>query len=142
MNYIHSQYQKAGKISNEDLLYTLSLFILEPPRWVEKYEWRSMTDMELCSIGTQWKSIGDAMGIQYKGFLAHNEWVDGLDFFYDIRAWAEEYEAQYMVPAQSNKQTADELVPLLLFYVPKLLKPAVANLVGVLMGDRLRTAMM
>lgn len=27
MNTIHSQYQKAGKISNDDLLYTLSVFI-------------------------------------------------------------------------------------------------------------------
>jgi hypothetical protein len=46
------------------------------------------------------------------------------------------------VPAQTNKQTADELVPLLLFYVPKFLQPAASNLVGVLMGDRLRKAMM
>lgn len=30
MNYLHSRYQKAGKISNEDLLYTLSVFITEP----------------------------------------------------------------------------------------------------------------
>jgi len=27
MNTIHSRYQKAGKISNDDLLYTLSVFI-------------------------------------------------------------------------------------------------------------------
>ena len=142
MNYIHGQYQKAGKISNEDLLYTLSLFIKEPPRWVKQYEWRPMTDMEICAIGTLWKSIGDAMGIQYKGLLAHSEWADGLDFYHDICDWAAEYEEKYMVPAQSNKQTADELVPLLLFYVPKSLKPAASNLVGVIMGNRLRKAMM
>lgn len=142
MNYIHGQYQKAGKISNEDLLYTLSLFIKEPPRWVKQYEWRPMTDMEICAIGTLWKSIGDAMGIQYKGLLAHSEWADGLDFYHDICDWAAEYEEKYMVPAQSNKQTADELVPLLLFYVPKSLKPAASNLVGVMMGNRLRKAMM
>jgi hypothetical protein len=39
-----------------------------------------------------------------------------------------------MIPAKSNKPTADELVPLLLFSIPKLLKGAVSNLVGVLMG--------
>lgn len=142
MNYIHGQYQKAGKISNEDLLYTLSLFIKEPPRWIEKYEWRPLTDMEICAIGTLWKSIGDAMGIQYKGLLAHSEWVDGLDFYHDICDWAEEYEEKYMVPAQTNKQTADELVPLLLFYIPKNFKPAASHLVGVLMGNRLRKAML
>ncbi len=64
MNYIHryahllrliiraladcvgSGYQKSGKISQDDLLYTLSVFITEPISWVSKYEWRKMTDME------------------------------------------------------------------------------------------------
>lgn len=142
MNYIHGQYQKAGKISNEDLLYTLSLFIKEPPRWIEEYEWRPLTDMEICAIATLWKSIGDAMGINYKGELAHSEWDDGLDFYHDICDWADKYEEKYMVPAQTNKQTADELVPLLLFYVPRKFKPAAANMVGVLMDNRLRRAMM
>jgi hypothetical protein len=52
MNYIHSQYQKAGKISNEDMLYTLSVFITEPIRWINDYEWRPMTDMEVCATST------------------------------------------------------------------------------------------
>ena len=142
MNYVHSLYQKAGKISNEDLLYTLSLFIIQPPRWIEKYEWRPMTDMEICAGSTLWKSIGDAMGIQYKGLLAHSEWADGLDFYRDICDWAEAYTERFMVPAQSNKQTADELVPLLLFFVPGPMKKMAGNLVGVLMDDRLRRAMM
>jgi hypothetical protein len=34
MNYLHNRYQKAGKVSNDDLLYTLSLFVLEVERWV------------------------------------------------------------------------------------------------------------
>jgi hypothetical protein len=49
MNYIHSKYQKAGKISQDDLLYTLSVFVTEPITWVGKYEWRSMTEIgEMC----------------------------------------------------------------------------------------------
>lgn len=32
------------------------------------------------------KSIGDAMGIEYKGRLEKNEWKDGLEFYEDIRA--------------------------------------------------------
>ena len=82
------------------------------------------------------------MGIDYNGRLTHNEWRDGLQFYEEIKAWAQDYEIQYMKPAISNKQTADELVPLLLFYVPKQFKKAASNLVGVLMGDRLRKAMM
>ncbi|KAH7330067.1 hypothetical protein BKA65DRAFT_508404 [Rhexocercosporidium sp. MPI-PUGE-AT-0058] len=142
MNYIHSRYQKAGKISNEDLLYTLSVFITEPISWVTKYEWRSLSEMEVCAIATFWKSIGDAMGIQYPGYLSRSAWKDGLEFYEDIKTWAEKYETNYMAPAKSNKITADELVPLLLFYVPKRLRAAGSHMVGVMMGDRLRAAMM
>lgn len=70
--------------------------------------------MEMCAIATFWKSIGDSMGIGYGAQLARSEWVDGLEFYEDIKNWAEAYEIRYMVPAQSNKTTADELVPLLL----------------------------
>jgi len=52
MNYIHSRYQKAGKISNDDLLYTLSVFITEPINWVEMYEWREMSDTEKNAFAT------------------------------------------------------------------------------------------
>jgi hypothetical protein len=67
-----------------------------------------MTDMEVCAVGTFWKSIGDAMGIKYEGFLASSHWNDGLDFYHDIAAWAKKYERTYMVPAISNKKVADE----------------------------------
>jgi hypothetical protein len=50
MNYLHSRYQKAGKISNDDMLYTLSLFVLEVERWVGLYEWRSLTPLEICAM--------------------------------------------------------------------------------------------
>ena len=38
MNYLHSPYIKAGRISNEDLLYTLSVFITKPITWISKFE--------------------------------------------------------------------------------------------------------
>lgn len=69
MNYLHARYQKSGKITNDNLLYTLSLFALEPSRWVTKYEWRDLTDLELCACGTYWKAMGDAMGISYQILL-------------------------------------------------------------------------
>jgi hypothetical protein len=48
--YRDSMYQKKGLITNDDLLYTLSLFALEPVRWIERYEWRKMTPMEICAM--------------------------------------------------------------------------------------------
>lgn len=65
MNYLHSGYRKAGKITDANMLYTLSLFALEPIRWTRRFEWRALTDMETCAIGTVWKDMGDAMEIPY-----------------------------------------------------------------------------
>jgi hypothetical protein len=42
MNWIHSHYH----ISNEDKLYTLSVFVTVPMRWLNNYEWRPLTQLE------------------------------------------------------------------------------------------------
>lgn len=141
MNYLHSPYLKSGKISNDDLLYTLSVFVTEPINWINQFEWRNLTDYEVCGIGTFWKSMGDAMEINFKGVLKRETWEDGLEFYEDLKEWAQNYEAKKMVPVASNKQTADELVPLLLHYIPRPLVPFSRQVVGVLMGERLRWAM-
>ena len=64
----------------------------------------------MCAIATFWKSIGDSMGISYEQLTQYQTgWKDGLEFYEDIRAWAQNYEVKYMVPHATNKQTADEL---------------------------------
>jgi len=110
-------------------------------RWIGKYEWRSLNDMEICAIATFWKSMGDAMDINYEP-LGRTKWTSGLEFYADLKSWAEQYEKDYMVPAQTNKKTADELVPLLLFFVPEVARGAAKNVIGVLMTARLRKSMM
>ena len=46
MNWLHSKYN----ISNDDKLYTLSVFLTVPQRWLDKYEWRPLTDLEIAVI--------------------------------------------------------------------------------------------
>ncbi|KAL6704785.1 hypothetical protein ACN47E_007589 [Coniothyrium glycines] len=143
MNYLHGRYQKAGKISNDDMLYTLSLFVLEVERWIRTYDWRVLTQLEMCALGTHWKNIGDAMGIDYS-VLRHGpaSFQDGLEFFEDAKEWAEEYERQHMVPDKYNHQLAEETTRILLNDVPNMMKPVGKTLVTALMDDRLRAAMM
>lgn len=141
MNFIHSSYQKAGKISNADMLYTLSVFVTEPIAWIERLEWRSMNQLEICASGTFWKSMGDAMLIDY-GLLGKKEWTDGIEFYQDIKKWAQQYERECMVPAKSNHLVANETAALLLFHVPKSYKAAGLKVVAALMPEILRKAMM
>lgn len=42
VNFLHSHYN----IKQGDYLYTLALFILEPPSWIGRFEWRPLTELE------------------------------------------------------------------------------------------------
>ncbi|KAL8671294.1 MAG: hypothetical protein Q9168_004196 [Polycauliona sp. 1 TL-2023] len=142
VNYIHSAYLKNGSIRADDMLYTLSLFALEPIRWIERYEWRSLEAFERCAQGTFWKSLGDAMGISYQNLKSAGEgWEDALQWLDELAEWSEQYERENMVPNANNHRTAEQTVEILLWGIPSVLKPFGSNLVSVLMDDRLRAAM-
>jgi len=143
MNFLHSGYQKSGKILDSDMLYTLSLFALEPPRWATKYEWRELSDMELCALGTFWKSMGDAMMIPFHELPSHEPgWKDGLQWLEEVRVWSLAYETSHMIPAVTNKQLADSTMDILLWYMPSWLMETGRAFASLLMDDRLRRAMM
>lgn len=60
MNKQHGRFQ----IPNDEYLYTLSTFIFEPIRWVERYGWRPMTEVEKQGSYYFWKEMGRRMGIR------------------------------------------------------------------------------
>jgi hypothetical protein len=140
MNFLHSTYKKAGQISNADFLYTLSVVVTESIRFINLFEWRPLNDMEVCAIGTFWKSIGDAMEIEYKGYLAKDSWRDGIEFYHDIKAWAKSYEMEAMKPAPTNRPVADALTDMLIYPAPAFAKPFALQVLTVMMGDRVRDA--
>lgn len=143
MNYIHSLYQKSGRISNDDMLYTLSLFALEPIRWIARYEWRELNDMEKCSIGVFWKAMGDAMRIDFQELTSvETELRDGLDWLTKLEAWSISYEEKYMVADINNKITADQTSNVLLWKVPNRMRGLGVQAISSLMDRRLRKAMM
>lgn len=143
MNHLHDMYRRTGRISDADMLYTLSLFALEPARWTNRYEWRTLSDMELCAIGTYWKSLGDAMKIPYD-MLASGKvgWQDGLHWLGELRTWSVEYEKENMKPAVSNKIVANATVNILMHNVPRYLNGTSKKFIAALLEERLRTAMM
>jgi hypothetical protein len=143
-NYIHSQYRQSGAILPEDMLYTLSLFATEPIRFINQYEWRQATDVERCAMGVFWKSIGDAMDIDYSDYLpsAASGFRDGIHWLEEITAWAQEYEKKAMVPAQTNRDTADQTTAVLTYVLPPKLKFLGEWFVSYMMDDRLRKAML
>ena len=60
MNHQHGRFD----ISNLDLLYVLSTFAFEPPRWMARYARRPMVEQEKLSLFYFWRAVGQRMHIQ------------------------------------------------------------------------------
>lgn len=143
INSIHGPYKAAGSISNDDMLYTLSLFAGELPRWCKRFEWRELTPLELCALGVNWKGIGDGMEISYEVLpSASTGWRDGSHWLEEVVAWAAAYEARFMVPNKGNHSVAEQTTAILLWSLPEFAKPVARQAVYSLMDERLRDAML
>ncbi|KAJ7736736.1 hypothetical protein DFH07DRAFT_753360 [Mycena maculata] len=128
-NWLHSKY----KISNEDFLYTLGLFMFEPATWAARYGWRALSPLERYASFVYWVEIGRKMNIQ------------GIpDTAEEFQTWLRAYEEEYMIPAQSNHDVAKHTMNELLFAVPKSfgLRPFCEGIIRSLLEDRVRIAMM
>lgn len=142
MNFLHDRYIRAGKISNTDMLYTLSLFMLEPIRWTTQYEWRKVSDLEMCAMGVYWKDLGEAMKISYDELpSAKSGWQDGVHWLTEVERWSMKYETQRMVPADTNAKLARATFDIALFNLPAILKPYGYSIASSLLEPRLRRAM-
>jgi len=73
LNEIHGAYA----IKNDDLVYTLSAFVLEPSRFFERYGWRPLTAGEKADVAAFWIEVGTAMKLRdipptFEAFEAFN----------------------------------------------------------------------
>ncbi|KII95824.1 hypothetical protein PLICRDRAFT_48769 [Plicaturopsis crispa FD-325 SS-3] len=129
VNFLHSRY----KISNDDYLYTLALFALEPMNWADRYGWRSFSPLERHAAYVYWREIGNRMSIR-----------DIPESLEDLRQWSTAYEAKYMVPAETNRDVASYTVEEMLYVVPEAfgIKALMRRLVICLLQPHVRIAMM
>ncbi|KAJ7471896.1 hypothetical protein FB451DRAFT_1251338 [Mycena latifolia] len=128
-NWLHSKY----KISNEDYLFTLGLFMFEPATWAARYGWRPLSPLEQYASFVYWSEVGRKMNIKN---------IPGTPE--EFRAWLLAYEKEYMVPAQTNHDVAKHTTNELLFMVPEKfgLRSFFEGITTSLLEDRVRIAMM
>lgn len=126
MNFIHSQY----KIPNEDYLYVLSVFIVEPIRWVERYGFRRPHDKERFAMHLRWKIIGEQMGIK-----------DIPESYAETERYLDIFEEKNMLYAESNVKVGRSTMNLFLSILPTKLRPMCEPVVHALCPPRLRIAM-
>ncbi|KAH8811511.1 hypothetical protein F5884DRAFT_278691 [Xylogone sp. PMI_703] len=148
LNYIHNTYINKGKISNDDMLYTLSRFVLEPIEWIAKYEWRQLDDFEKGALAFLWMEIGLGMGISYEVLEVGCErqrgrkWRDALEWLETLKLWSEEYEKKSMVPAKENRIISESLLKYRQEPLPDWAKPYLEKIFMAVIDDRLRESIM
>jgi hypothetical protein len=84
MNQMHGAYP----ISNDDLRYVLSTFVVVPIRWMDSYGWRRFTETEKVASANYYRRLGTHMNIKdipatYQEFIALADAYEREHFGFD-----------------------------------------------------------
>ncbi|AWB91591.1 oxygenase MpaB family protein [Aeromicrobium chenweiae] len=125
MNQMHGSYD----ISNDDLRYVLSTFVVTPVRWIERYGWRDGLDAEKAATVRYYQRLGRLMGIQdvpadYDGFAELMDAYERETYVFDAKARA----------------VADATLELFVGFYPRPLRPLMRRFSIALLDDHLRAA--
>lgn len=127
MNRIHGNYD----ISNDDFLYTLSTFVFEPIRWIDKFAWRKTYLNERLALFYFWREVGIKMRIK-----------DIPDTYMEFEKFSQNYEDAMFSNVEVTQRIANPTRDLLLsFYLPRQLFKYGEPLVYAIMDDKLVKAM-
>jgi len=74
MNQMHGAYP----ISNDDKRYVLCTFVTSPIRWIDRYGWRRLTELEKTASANYYRELGRLMGIKQLP-ATHQEFADVQD---------------------------------------------------------------
>ncbi len=141
INYLHSRF--GSRITNEQLVYVLAVFAVNPWIWAEQWEWRGMNELEIAALGTFWMSVGRMMGIDMaeivgagrsdpryigcegnaaasrKASDSASPWTDGLDWMIDMRAYMEVQEKRSLGNSPDVEALVNETFRMLLAPWPR-----------------------
>lgn len=126
MNQQHGRYV----IPNDEYLYTLSTFVFEPIRWIDRFGWRPYTTHERLATFHYWMAVGTRMNI--KDLPASLEAFEAFNIA---------FEREHFRYAPANERIASATRDLLLsMYLPRWLWPLGKPLVATLIDEPLLRA--
>jgi 4-hydroxybenzoate polyprenyltransferase len=148
---IHKNMRQRGVATEEDMLFTLATLATQPVELIRRYEWRALTDVELCAIGTLYRGIGEALEIDYSALFAishsSNEKTSsansssGLQFYHALHHWQTSYESRAFTYTPDTNLLATTAMNFLLCSIPsKILRSFCISVLTVLMDLPLRSA--
>lgn len=103
MNELHAQF----KIPNDDFLFVLSTFVLDPIDWTSQYGWRAMSPRECNALFLFWKNVAQRMGL--------TDIPDGLN---ELREFSVEYVRREVQFDNRNRRVADATLDVIRKWLP------------------------
>jgi hypothetical protein len=125
INQMHGAYD----ISNEDLRYVLSTFVVVPKRWMDAYGWRPFTPAEVEASARYYLELGRLMGIKAvpKDYAEFERLLD-------------DYEAEHFAFDPGARRVADATMALMRTFYPRVLARPVDVLSRAVMDEPLLAA--
>lgn len=121
MNQLHGRY----RISNEDLLYVLSTFVLEPIRWNARFGWRPLIEKEKLALFTFWLALGRRMNIR-----------DIPVTLEDLQQLNVDYERRNFRYSDASRRVGEATREMFLaWFLPRLLRPAGRPFIHAILDD-------
>jgi len=104
INQMHRMYD----ISNDDLRYVLSTFVVVPKRWIDAYGHRPLTDGELRATVNYYRELGKRMGIRDVP-ATYDEFMHLMD----------DYEREHFAYDEGGRRVADATLELMRTFYPR-----------------------
>ena len=125
INQMHGAYD----ISNDDMRYVLSTFVVVPKRWMDDYGWRPFTPAEVVASTRYYVELGRLMGIKDVP-ASYDEFAQLLDG----------YEAEHFGYDPGGRRVADSTLALMRTFYPRVASRPAEVFARALMDEPLREA--
>ncbi|MYS62703.1 DUF2236 domain-containing protein [Streptomyces sp. SID5473] len=125
INGMHRSYE----ISNDEMRYVLSTFVVVPKRWLDLYGWRRLTPHELRACTAYYRQLGRRMGI-----------TEIPETFAEFERCLDDYEARHFGWDEGGRAVADATLDLMTSWYPGPLAPGLRAATISLLDPPLREA--
>ncbi|HEX4978307.1 MAG TPA: oxygenase MpaB family protein [Nocardioides sp.] len=124
-----NQMHRAYDISDADMRYVLSTFVVVPKRWLDEYGWRPLTPAEVRASTRYYQELGRLLGIR-----------DVPATYDEFAALLDDHEAEHFGFDPGGRRVADATLALMTTFYPRPLRRPVALFARALMDEPLREA--
>ncbi|WP_127793846.1 oxygenase MpaB family protein [Agromyces sp. LHK192] len=126
MNRMHGHYD----ISNDDMRYVLSTFVVTPIRWIAAYGWRRQSRVEVDAAVHYYVRLGRLMGIR--------DLPETYEAFADLM---DAYEREHFRPDRRTRVVADSTLDLLTTFYPRPMRRVIRGFSIAILDPHLREAL-